>query len=114
MILLSHQARFLTFLFALVQLTLPGALGVIDAMSAGDGRGSAAHVEETSRQQCRAPHTDECIICRHLSAGATRSTSAHGLLRPIAVMRPATSAEAGPRSVSHRGLHSRAPPESLI
>lgn len=114
MILLSRRYRFLTFLFALAQLALPGALGVIDAMSAGDGRSTAAHIEETTRQQCRAPHSDECIICRHLSTGATRSNPAPGILPQNARMQPAASTDVQPRSVSHRGFHSRAPPETLI
>ena len=110
----SRRSRLAIFLFALVQLALPGALGIIDALSAGDGRGSAAHIEETSRQQCRAPHTDECIICRHLSTGATKSDPAPGLFSRTVRLESATSAEVDPRSVSHQGFHSRAPPETLI
>jgi len=114
MILLSRRSRFLALLFALAQLALPGALGVIDAMSAEDGRGAVAHIEETTRAQCRAPHTDECVICRHLSTSATRSTSAPCLLPQTAPLQPVTAAELGPRSVSHRGFQSRAPPEAVI
>lgn len=112
MILIPHRPQLLTLIFALVQLALPGALGVIDAMSAGDGRGSA-HVEETTGQQCRAPHTDDCTICRHLSAGA-KSAPAAVLLPHTSSIAAAPSAEAGPRSAAHRTVHSRAPPETLI
>lgn len=112
MMLPARRSRFAIFLFALLQLALPGALGVVDALSAADTRGSAAHVEETSSQQCRAPHTDECIICRHLSMGATRSDPAPVLLSLAGRAAPATSAGADPRSVSHTGLRSRAPPEA--
>ena len=114
MMLLTRRSKCLTILCALVQLVLPGALGVIDAVSAWEARGSVAHIEETAGLQCRAPHSDECIICRVLSSSATASTPSAGLIPRIACTRPTTSAAADPRSVSHRGFRSRAPPEALI
>jgi hypothetical protein len=111
MILLSRRSRFLTILCALVQVVLPGALGVADALSSSDGRASTGHIEDARGQQCRAPHTDECIICRHLSTGATRSDPALGSVPQIARPLPPAAVEADPRSVAHRGFCSRAPPE---
>ena len=114
MIVPSRHSRLAIFLFALVQLALPGALGIVDALSNTDARGSAAHIEETTSKQCRAPHTDECIICRHLSTGATKSDPAPCVFAETVRVERATSVQADPRSVTPQGLHSRAPPETLI
>src|SRR5215210_5240041 len=99
--LLSRRSRILTVAFALAQLALPGALRVVDAMTAGDGRTAVSHVEESSGLQCRAPHTDDCILCRHLSTSATRSSNA-GIAAPLLTAdAPTIAAIATPRSASH-------------
>jgi hypothetical protein len=111
MSLLSRQSRFLTVLCAFVQLALPGTLGVLDAMSARDGRGSVAHIEDTSSKQCRTPHSDDCAVCRYLSIGATKSESAPSVVPHVDRIEPRVFAEADPCSVSHGVFRSRAPPE---
>ncbi len=113
MMLPSRQSRLLAFLFALLQLALPGALSVFDAVTARQEPGTTTHIEDTSGQHCRSPHNDECIICRHLLTGAT-SNPAPLLLPRTARMRPAPSADVDPRNASHRSVHSRAPPEAVI
>lgn len=113
MTLLARRSRLLTFLVALVQLSLPGALEVIDATRARNGIDAVAHVEEAAGRQCPPAHSDECVICQYLSMGATRPDPAPGVLPSGACARPAVPAEAYPHSIAHRGLHSRAPPETV-
>jgi hypothetical protein len=114
MSLMSRPSRLLTLCVALLQLALRGPFGVLDAMRATDGRDSAAHVEATSGPQCHAPHSDECIICRHLLTGATRSEAGAVLAPQLGCMDASSSVETDWRSVLQRGFHSRAPPVSLI
>src|SRR5215210_2135033 len=68
MIRLYRRLRLLTYLVALVQLALPGVLGVVHAMSAAERRGSVAHIEESTRRDCPILHSDDCTVCRVLSA----------------------------------------------
>jgi hypothetical protein len=114
MSLLFRPSRLLTLCVALLQLALRGPFGVLDAMRATDGRDTAAHVEATSGPQCHAPHSDECIICRHLLTGATRGEPEPMLGLQLGCMGAAVSVETDLRSVSQRGFHSRAPPALLI
>ena len=111
---MNRASRFLTLLFALFQLTLPGALRVMDALNAADSRGSAPHVEETSGSLCRAAHTDECLVCRYLSTGATGSRPQLEFAAPTAHGQLVASAWIAPASGSHLLFRSRAPPETSI
>lgn len=109
----SRRTPLFTLVCALVQLLLPGALSVSDGAAASRGRGTPDHVEATGGQPCRAPHGDECAVCRHLSSGAMRQESSPAPDVPPSSA-PAAWSEGGLRSLSNRALRSRAPPESLI
>jgi hypothetical protein len=108
-----RQSRFLTLSCLLVQLVLPGALGVIDAIRAEEGRGPPIHIEEKSGPQCQPSHTDECLICRYLSMGFTKPSAAPVLGAQISRSQPAVSSEASPPSGSRLGFYSRGPPDTI-
>jgi hypothetical protein len=112
--MIRPSRRFVSLLCALVQLALPGALGVIDAITVRDAQHTVAHIEETTGQQCRPPHADDCFICRYLSTGAMASDAAPALSPSIVPTQPVAAAPAAPRSVWRRGFDSRAPPETVI
>ena len=112
--MLLPSRRFLSLLCALVQLALPGALGVLDAITVRNAQHTVAHIEETTGQQCRPPHADDCFICRYLSTGAMASDAAPVLPALILPTQLAAAAPAAPRSVWRRGFDSRAPPETVI
>lgn len=114
MILPARQSRLLTLFCALLQLALPGALGVLDAIIARNARHTVVHIEETTGQQCRPPHPDECIICQYLSTGAIKTDPAPVPLPQIAATEPRPFPQVLPRSVAHSGFRSRAPPETVI
>lgn len=61
-------SRLLTMLFAAGQLALPASLSVGDALVSGDARSTFAHAEDASRAACKAPHADDCAVCRYLTA----------------------------------------------
>lgn len=112
MVFLSRSSRFLTFLFALLQLSLPGALGVIDAMAS---RTTAAHAEDQSHRGCPTTHTDACVVCRYLSGAAAEARSETPVLVAAAVLAQPLAADGwAPRSAGNVARHSRAPPENLI
>ena len=113
MISLLRRLRPLTYFFALVQLALPGALGVAHAISAHDQHGSPAHIEENSGPRCVALHSDECAVCRHLSTGATKSELAATLLPEVADHATTSPVASVPSSHWPRGFNSRAPPAAL-
>lgn len=113
MILLAFRPRSLTRLFAVAQLALPASLGVADALTAGSGLGTPAHVEDTSSKQCSSVHVDECIVCRLLSTSAVKSTAAPAIMANPALALPASASEIIRRSISRHGLQSRAPPNLL-
>src|SRR3954471_15364529 len=110
----TRGSRYLIVLCAFVQFILPGPLGILDAISAENARDTVAHVEETGSRQCQPPHCAECIICRHLSTGFTRSEPVPSVDRQIARAELLASAELNLRSVSRRGFQPRAPPEGPI
>jgi hypothetical protein len=115
MAFLSRSARMWTLLFALLQLTLPGMLSVVDAMRVETGRTAVAHVEDQSHGGCPAPHTDACDLCRYLSSAATGVRNATPVLDAAAVLSaPVATAEWAPRSAASLTRRSRAPPENVI
>jgi hypothetical protein len=115
MALLSRSARFLTLLFALLQLTLPGALSVADAVRAVNGRAAVSHVEDRSHSGCPAPHTDACDLCRYLSGAAAGTRTGTPLLVDHAVAtRPAVARDEAPCSTDGFARRSRAPPDHVI
>ena len=114
MIRLYRRLRPLTYFLALVQLLLPGALGVVHAMSARDQHGSPSHIEETTGRNCPVLHGDDCTICRVLSAGVTKGDHAPSLRTHAAHRQTVTIAAAAPQSDWRRGFNSRAPPATPI
>ncbi len=115
MIRLYRRLRPLTYFFAFLQLALPGALGVVHAMSAADQRGVAPHVEETTGLNCPTLHGDDCTICRVLSTGATKVDPAPSLVANAAHQQLLVASEPTvPQPAWHRGFNSRAPPAPVI
>lgn len=113
MILLTFRPGPLIRLFAVAQLALPAALGVADALTAANGQGTPAHVEDTSSRDCTSAHLDECMICRQLSTGALKSPGVPPIVGHHVLAQPAAACEVNGRSTSSRGLQSRAPPHLL-
>jgi hypothetical protein len=109
---LSRPFRFLTLLLAAMQFAVPAVVSVVDGAQARGGRNSGSHVEEVGGKQCRPPHSEDCLICRFLSAAHGVATSAAPCLaeEEIASLQaaPAPSAAVG----SQYGFDSRAPPTS--
>lgn len=103
-------ALLLTLLFAVGQLLLPSALSIGDALSASAGRLSAAHVEAKSRPDCRAAHSDDCAVCRHLTAPANPSGAVRVMLPPVCEVEHIASAVYAAPLRSRNGFLSRAPP----
>lgn len=110
MIRLYRRLRPLTYFLALVQLLLPGALGVVHAMSSRGHQGSPSHIEETTGRDCAVLHGDDCSICRVLSTGVTKSDHAPSLRTQVAHSQTVAIAAAAPHSDWRRGFNSRAPP----
>ena len=109
---LTRRYRFLTFLCALIQMGLPGALGVVDAMSASEGRDSRSHIEETTGKQCHGSHSTECLVCRLLATGATGADPAPAIVTMAGDSELTPASASNPRSIRHRTFQSRAPPTS--
>lgn len=111
---MHRSARALTFLFALLQLTLPGALRVIDALNAGKAGVVTAHVEDGRSQSCQAPHTDECVVCQYLSTDATVPPPPFAfVLDECQALPPSTSLQSDSGADAHPLFRSRAPPEAV-
>lgn len=62
--------RFLSILWAVVQLTTPALSGLVDARLVESAGNPVAHVEETSSAACPFVHPADCAICRYLSSAA--------------------------------------------
>ncbi|MGQ0646384.1 MAG: hypothetical protein ACT4P7_02365 [Gemmatimonadaceae bacterium] len=97
-------------LFAVLQLSLPAALGVGDALAADNGKGNASHVEATSGTQCRPVHTADCTVCVRLATKGLASAVAPGLGAQPARGHPAATLAVDTRSISRQAARSRAPP----
>jgi hypothetical protein len=107
---LSRTTRFLTLLFAAIQFATPAVISVADGAVARGGRNSASHVEDVGGKQCRPPHTEDCLLCRFLSA--THSTAA-AAPRPVieqSVASISTMFDARSSVADRYGFNSRAPP----
>lgn len=113
MIRAIRRLRFVTVLWAALNVALPLGVSYADAVLAGRGSASEAfaHVEEKSGPHCQPVHADECVLCRFLSSAAGELRSGMGAALPAVVrveiplaptLRIATSTVAGTRS--------RAPP----
>lgn len=106
-------ALVLTLLFAVGQLLLPSALSIGDALSASSGRLSTGHVEAAARADCRAPHSDDCAVCRHLTIPADPSGSTSASLPPACEPERTAFADVAAPTSNRRGFLSRAPPSAL-
>ena len=96
-----------------LQFALPAAASVFDGSIAQSSLNSGAHVEDVSRNACKAPHSPDCVICRFLSvtltqaAATTVATVERSVSVPPRAFAPAYSA------ANRQGFHSRAPPSLL-
>lgn len=105
--------RFVTMLFAAAQFALPAALSIGDAIAFSDAPSSRAHVEDTSRTSCTAPHADDCAVCRYLSTlAAPPHTGCFDIPRGMGG-EAAEWASASAASLRQIGFLSRAPPYSF-
>lgn len=109
---LSRSVRLLALLLAAMQFAVPAVVSVVDGAQARGGRNSASHVEEVGGKQCRPPHSEDCLVCRFLSA-------THNVTIPVAAPamdeQRATVSDAAvtPCLVTGRyGFNPRAPPTS--
>ena len=107
---LSRPTRFLTLVFAAIQFAVPALVSVADGVVARGGRNSASHVEDVGGKQCRPPHTEDCVVCRFLSA--THSTAAASSQPAIvqSVASNPTTFDARATVADRYGFNSRAPP----
>ncbi len=114
MLTFARRLRGMTILFAALQLSLPAALGLADAISARDGNQSIAHIEGSSGSLCQRPHADDCIVCAHLATRilppATASTVVGSAMAEDRIVQVAIDA----RSVAQRQSQPRAPPALLV
>jgi hypothetical protein len=109
---LSRPLRLLTLLFAAIQFAVPAVVSVVDGAQARGGRNSGSHVEEVGGKQCRPPHSEDCLLCRFLSATTGVTTAAPA---PTIEEKSATVPEASVTlcAVAERyGFNPRAPPIS--
>lgn len=59
----------LAALACILQLLIGGGSGLADAWLEGASSGAAtAHIEGTGSQSCPPIHSDDCLVCRHLTA----------------------------------------------
>ena len=104
--------RWIALWAAVLQVSLPAALSVADAIvQREDGQASVVHIEDHSHKNCRPGHPDNCVLCqtlRHCTAPAPRDA---------AVLQAAGRAARAPGAVSRHPLrvpyrtpHSRGPP----
>lgn len=101
-------------LFAAGQLALPASLSIGDAMVSGASRSTLAHAEDASRAACKAPHADDCAVCRYLSTlvGAPPAPLAE---LPHLLREPSTGlVAAAADSYQGHGIQSRAPPAQSV
>src|SRR4051812_9882973 len=109
----NRATRLLTLVFAALQFAVPAVVSVADGAVARGGRNPAGHAEEVGGTRCRPPHTEDCLICRFLSAthSAAGATAAPAIEQTIA---PVRSAFVAFSAVGGRyGFSSRAPPALL-
>jgi len=110
---LNRPARFLTLLLAAMQFAVPAAISVVDGSVASSAREAGSHVEEFGQNQCKAPHSADCAICRFLSTTQPEVVTAlaTAVVNEIAPS-PATLV-AMSTTTARNGFNSRAPPTIL-
>ena len=72
---LPRLTRFLTLLFAAIQLAAPAVVSVADGAYSRLVREPVTHVESSGGDECIPPHAADCTVCRYLSDGRPGSTS---------------------------------------
>jgi hypothetical protein len=112
MVVREGSRRIVVFLWAALQLALPGSLATLDGASAlRDGVNGTSHVEEHSSKSCRPPHPAECGLCRYLSGHSVKPSSLERPLWPgVRVARPADIKDFSPSCSAVALPLSRAPP----
>jgi hypothetical protein len=110
----SRRFRGLTILFAALQLCLPAALGVADAISARNGSENKAHVESSSGSLCKRPHADDCITCAHIATNALPAEPEGVVVASARAEDRAGQVAIDARSAARRQSQPRAPPAVLV
>ena len=67
--------RFMSLLWAALQLATPALSSLADARLAAAAGDPIAHVESTSSSNCPAIHPPDCAVCRYLSGPAASPDS---------------------------------------
>ena len=114
MLRFARRLRGLTILFAALQLVLPAALGVADAISARDGNQSIAHIEGSSGSLCQRPHADDCKVCAHLATRILPPPTAPAIVGSATAEGRVVQVTIDARSVTQRQSQPRAPPALLV
>jgi hypothetical protein len=114
MLPLARRCRGLTILLAALQLSLPAALGLADAISAQNGKQSTAHVEASSGSLCQRPHADDCITCAHLATSTLPAQPAHAGISCANAEAHIGQIVIDARSAARRLSQPRAPPALLV
>jgi len=109
---LSRPVRFVTLLLAAVQFAVPAVVSVADGDAALAGRNSGTHIEEVGGKQCRPPHSEDCLICRFLSAAHAVTSSAAPSVVVEVIASPSAALVAACTVGDRHGFNSRAPPTS--
>jgi hypothetical protein len=110
---MSLWSRAFALVAAIIQVALPGVLTIADATSerAAVGSSVATHAESKSTGNCARPHTEDCVLCRHLSTPAQRAPRHVGLAVSTAPSeRPREFQRIRGADVAYRLYRSRAPP----
>ena len=114
MLIFARRLRGLTILFAALQLSLPAALGLADAISARDGNQSIAHIEGSSGSLCQRPHADDCIVCAHIATRALPPAAASAIVGSGTAEDRVVQVAFDARAVAQRQSQPRAPPALLV
>jgi hypothetical protein len=113
----SRLARVVCHVVAAVQLLLPGATAWADARleREADSPRGASHVEDHTSPQCPRAHSDDCVLCQHLTRPFARATPPALLPTHQYVVRVSVAERARPaRAVSLALPESRAPPKTAV
>lgn len=110
---LSRTTRFLTLLFAAIQFAVPAVVSVADGAIARGGRNAGSHVEDVGGKQCRPPHTEDCLLCRFLTATHSAAPAAPAPAIEQTIASIPTTRIAHTAVADRYGFNSRAPPTLL-
>jgi hypothetical protein len=102
--------RWLTVVWAVLQLVLPLAALHADAGQAARGADGRAHVEDATSAGCAATHASHCAICKQLSSLSLAPAAAALGLPDGRIADAMPASPAGSASARGRATLARAPP----